>query len=130
MRIAGIIHCCLYINNAAQTPVPLETMRAAERIGLYFLEHAKAAFKIAGLSEGKDVRDAKYILKRLDGQTEITKRDLYRKCKSRFSTTEDMEPGLRVLIEHGYVAVERTQTGERGGRPTENIHVNPDAQTE
>lgn len=126
MRIAGIIHCSLYTKDAAKIPVSLETMKAAERIGLYFLEHAKAAFKIAGLSAGKDVRDAKHIWKRLEGQTEITKRDLSRKCK-KFSTTEDMEPGLRVLIEHGYIAVERSLTG---GRPSEIIHVNPDARTE
>lgn len=125
MRIAGIIHCCLYMNNAAQTPVSLETMRAAEHIGLYFLEHAKVTFKMAGLSEGKDVRDAKYILKRLDGQDGTTKRELHQRCKGKFPKVEDMEPGLKVLIDHGYIAVENIRTGRR---PTEKIRINPDPQ--
>lgn len=122
MRIAGIIHCCLYMNNAAQTPVTPETMRAAERIGLYFLEHAKAAFRIVGLSEGKDVRDAKYILKRLDGQDGTTKRDLYQRCRGRFPKAEDMDAGLKVLTNRGYIAIEYIHTGRR---PSEKIHVNP-----
>ena len=100
-------------------------MRAAERIGLYFLEHAKAAFKMAGLSEGKDVRDAKYILKRLDGQDGTTKRELHQRCKGKFPKVEDMEPGLKVLIDHGYIAVENIRTGRR---PTEKIRINPDSQ--
>lgn len=125
MRIAGIIHCCIYAQDAAKEPISLETMIKAETIGEYFTEHARVAFRMAGLSEGKDVSDAKYILKRLNGQTETTKRDLFHLCKGRMSRTEDMEAGLRVLVQRGYIAVETIQTG---GRPSERIHINPQYQ--
>lgn len=46
-------------------PLSVETMRAAEAIGEYFLAHAKAAFQIMGLMEDQETKDAKYILKRM-----------------------------------------------------------------
>ena len=127
MRIAGIIHCCLYGREAARTPVSLDTIQRAEDIGGYFLEHALAAFRVMGLTERPEEKDAKYILKRLDaeGKTELSKRELYHLCsRKRFNRVEDMEPGLAELIKRGYIIVETIKTGERG-RPTEIIKANP-----
>lgn len=126
MRIAGVLHCCIHGQEAAQVPLTVETMRAAETIGEYFLAHARAAFQIMGITEGQDTKDAKYILKRLeaDGRTEISKRDLYDLCKGRLTQVEDMGPGLRVLVERGYIAIETIKNGRRG-RPTEKVRINP-----
>lgn len=127
MRIAGILHCCLYAQQAAQVPLTAETMQAAETIGEYFLAHARAAFQIMGITEGQDSKDAKYILKRLeaDGRTEISKRDLYQLCNGKFKDVDSMEPGLNVLTGRGYVRIDRVKTG---GRPTEKIYINPKLQ--
>lgn len=126
MRLCGVLHCCQYFQEAAQIPVSLETMQAAQTIGEYFLEHTKAAFQIIGLAERQEVKDAKYILKKLltDGRQQLSKRDLFRQCDGRIRTVEDMEPGLKVLVDRGYICVDKVNTG---GRPTEKIILNPEA---
>lgn len=126
MRLCGVLHCCQYFQEAAQVPVSLETMQAAQTIGEYFLEHTKAAFQIIGLAERQEVKDAKYILKKLlaGGRQQLSKRDLFRQCDGRIRTVEDMEPGLKVLVDRGYIYIDRISTG---GRPTEKIILNPGA---
>lgn len=127
MRVAGVLHCCIYTQQAAQVPLSVETMQAAETIGEYFLSHAKAAFQIMGLLESQETKDAKYILKRMkeDGKTEISKRDLYQLCNGKFSNVESMEAGLNVLVKRGYLCISKVKTG---GRPTEKIYMNPELQ--
>lgn len=126
MRIAGIIHCCLHTGNAAEKPVSLNTMQQAETIGGYFLDHARAAFQIMGLADSKEVKDAKYILKRIhaSGLYDTTKRELFRQCDGRMHSMEEMEPGLKVLVDRGYIRIDKIKTG---GRPTEKIIFNPEA---
>lgn len=128
MRIAGILHCCQHGREAAQIPVILDTIQRAQRIGAYFLSHAQAAFRVMGLSEPKAEKDAKYILKRLQtvGKNEISKRDLFQLCRGHFQGADEMEPGIRELMERGYIAIETIRTGGRG-RPTEMIKINPAA---
>lgn len=126
MRIAGIIHCCFYGREAAKEPVSLDTIQRAEAIGEYFLEHAQAAFRVMGLADRPEEKDAKYILKRLeaDGRMELSKRDLHQLCRGKIKRVEDMEPGIVELCKRGYIVVEVVKTGERG-RPTEIVKVNP-----
>ena len=68
-------------------------------------------------------RDCKFILQRLAGAAEISRRDLHRKCRSRFKSAVDMDGPLRELEDRGYIRIERVQTA---GRPSENIRVNPE----
>ena len=136
MRIAGIFHCCEYIEAAGNTPVSGETMSKAIQVGRYFLEHAKAAFAIMGLSDPPEVKDAKYILKRLNeyGQHEISKRNLYQLCRNRsgMEKAEGMEKGLNELVQRGYIRIfkiqpesQNSQNPQKGGRPSWMIEVNP-----
>ena len=128
MRIAGVIHCCLHYKDSAQVPVSLDTMKAAQTIGEYFLEHTRAAFQIMGLTESRAIKDAKYILKRIkaDGKAEINKRELNRLCQ-KFASAEDMEPGLSELTRRGYIRVETVKTG-KPGNPPQIIFLNPEAE--
>ena len=94
--------------------------------GNYFLEHAKAAFDIMGMSEPQEEKDAKYILKRLDtieGDS-ISVKGLFDLCRKKegFKTMEEFEPKLDPLIARGYLHIEVVTTG---GRPTEKIYINP-----
>lgn len=124
MRIAGIIHCCQYTDDAAKFPVTLETMQAARKIGRYLLAHAKAAFALMGLTESEEERTARYILRRMDSmvESEISKRDLFQLCNGKLSNMQQLDNGLAVLVEHGYISIEKLKTG---GRPTERIFLNP-----
>lgn len=137
MRIAALLHICDHGAGAANIPLPGETIRRARKIGDYFITHAKTAYQIMGMSETQEVKDAKYILKRLDstGEMEISKKRLFDLCRrAGIETVEQMEPGLRVLVQRGYVKVEKatapqnpqnTQNPQKGGRPSWMICVNP-----
>lgn len=135
IRIAGLLHVCDHVENAAEVPIPGETIRRASKIGEYFLAHAKIAYQLSGQMDDQPTKDAKYILKRLDstGKTEISKRDLYDLCKGRvgFETAEKMDPGLDVLIKRGYIKIERapksqnSQNSQNRGRPSYMVYVNP-----
>ncbi|WP_313132803.1 YfjI family protein [Anaerocolumna sp.] len=128
MRIAGILHCIKYIVKSPTTKLEGQTMKEAIKVGRYFLNHAIASFRIAGLADPKETKDAKYILKRIDKRDKrdksITKRELFRLCDGRFKKVEDMQPGLDELVKHGYIRIYKNNT--TGGRPTEVIEMNPE----
>lgn len=122
LRIAGVMHVAEYGKAAGGVPVSVTTMEHANRIALYFLEHAKKAYGMMGADAA--TADAKYLLKRIlnTGKDEISKRDLFNICKGKFEKVEKMEPALQMLIDMGYVAEETQNTG---GRPSVKIIVNP-----
>lgn len=66
MRIALVLHCFEYIERSEYHKISEQTMSNAIGIGRYFRSHAEAAFSIMGLTDPSEVRDAKYILKRID----------------------------------------------------------------
>lgn len=138
VRIAGLLHICDHVEEAAEIPIPGETIRRAGKIGEYFLAHAICAYQIAGQMDDQPTKDAKYILKKLDstGKTEISKSELQQLCKERvgLETAEQMEPGLEVLVKRGYIKIEKAHTSKnpknpknhkKGGRPSYMIYVNP-----
>lgn len=137
MRMALSLHCLEYIEESEFHKISGETMENAIQMGRYFKAHAEAAYGIMGLMDPPEVKDAKYIMKRIDstGQMEIKLRDLQKLCKGRkgMETREGMIPGIRCLIEHGYMRVwkerlsgQNPQNPQKGGRPSEIIYVNPE----
>lgn len=147
MRIAGILHVVKYKVGSVNTLLEDSTMKSAIEIGKYYLDHSKMAFDIMGLSDPQEVKEAKYIISRLEThdlndkndlnnnitpntkipkntKNEITKRDLWHLCKGRLKSVEEMEPGLKCLEEHGYIAVVKEKNGR--GRPSEKIYINPE----
>ena len=136
MRIAGLLHVVKHTFGPGGMSLEKDTMEKAIEIGKYFLEHSRAAFDIMGLSDPPEVRDAKYIISRIDAITKTTKtsanpasllkRDVWKACYKEFKKVEEMEPGLQVLIEHGYIAVVKEKSGSKGGRPPEKIVINPE----
>lgn len=130
MRIAAIFHIVKYGWDAVNVPLEAETLAGAIKVGQYYLEHSMAAFDMMGLSDPQDVKDAKYIISRIEQNDKtdkndktIPKREVLRLCQ-RFSTAEEMEPGLQVLVEHGYIAIKKEKPAGRG-RPSEQIYINP-----
>lgn len=127
MRIAALLHCCQHLNKSADIPMAAKTIYDARLIGLYFLEHAKAAFSIMGMGESQEEKDAKYILKRMEKIEEdyTTVSAVFNLCykKEGFKTMEEFRPKLDILVDRGYIFIEPTTTG---GRPTEKIYINPE----
>lgn len=129
MRIAGILHVVKYRLGAAEVKVEAETMKNAINIGRYYLEHAKAVFILSGMYDSPEVKNAKYILKRIDstGLTQISKKVVFDLCRKKqgFETTnsEAFVTGLEELRRRGYIKIEKDTS--TGGRPTEVIILNP-----
>ena len=137
MRIALVLHCFEYIEESEYHRISGQTMKNAIEIGRYFRAHAEAAFNLMGLTDPPEVRDAKYIMKRIDstGLMEMKLRDLQQMCKDRkgMEKREGMIPGLRCLIGRGYIRVQKScptsqnpQNPQKGGRPSEIVYVNPE----
>ena len=84
-------------------------------------------FEASGETDTPAEKDAKYILKRLKstGEMEITKRDLFNLCDGKMGTIEELQPGLDILVDRGYIAIEKVKTK---GRPTEKIYFSPEVQ--
>lgn len=118
VRIAALMHAAQ--GNPTEIPISGETMAAATSIAEFLGAHAEAAYQAMGADEGYE--GAKYLLRRLGGRDEISKRDLFDLCKGRFKKMEVMEPALQTLAEMGYVRELEQYTG---GRPTKKIMVNP-----
>lgn len=129
MRIAGILHVVKHKCDSVRIPLEETTVKSAIAIGKYYLEHSRNAFDIMGLSDSPEIKDAKYIISRLvtndlnDKNDFITKREALRLCQ-RFKAADEMEPGLQVLVEHGYIAIVKESAGR--GRPSEKIYINPE----
>ena len=125
-RIAAILHVTDNYNFIFEeaSPVTADAMRRAIAIGEYFLATSEAALCPSGADS--ELRDAKYLLKRLErsGLDEISKRDLHALCRGKFGTIEDMEMPLSILVDMNYARVEKRKTGGKG-RPADIISMNP-----
>ena len=99
-------------------------MLSAIRIGMYYLEHAKAAYQMMGADE--NLKNAEYIFQKLKSNNiqRITKTELVRICR-KFKSTEDMTEPLKILTDYNYLKeIEQKYNG--AGRKPENIYfVNP-----
>lgn len=122
LRIAALIHASSVLGNPTEALISAETIEAAVKIAEFLGVHAMAAYQVMGADEGHE--DAKYLLRKIEstGQDEISKRDLFQLVKGKCKKVEKMEPGLRKLIEYGYIRIANAKTG---GRPTDQIKINP-----
>lgn len=133
MRIAGVLHCMEHRKNAARVKLTADTMKKAIEMGKYFLEHSRTAFETMGMMDNETVKEAKYILKKLNSYIasqnpknpqKLNKSHFQQYCKGKFSTVDEMEPGLNELCERNFIRIAREATGG-AGRPKEFIYINP-----
>ena len=127
-RIAGILHMLDRAGEAKawEHRVAGETMRRAVKIGHYLIPHARYALAVMG--SDPTVEDAKYVLRWIErrGGERFTRRDAFEGTKGRFGKVAELEPGLDLLVSHGYLR-EHHPEGRRGpGRkPSPTYEVNP-----
>lgn len=125
LRIAGILHCVIHSKAPQESLVSADTMNRAITVGKYFLEHAKYTFSIMGAD--KTMQEAKYILRRLEGQpkSSLKSAELHRLCKH-FKKQDEMLPALELLMDYGYIKM-RFGNKDTGGRPQGVYYeLNPD----
>ncbi len=129
-RLAGLLHTAEHAASGRpwDTPISGTTMAAAIRVGVEFLiPHAIAAF--AEMGADPSVEEARVVLHWLEARDveEITRRDLHQNLRRRFARPDDLDPALRLLVDHGYLRErERPERSEsRGRRPSPLYEINP-----
>ena len=137
MRIALTLHCIKHLEESGNHLIDVETMKEAIEIGHYFLVETKRVYASCGLADSQEVRDAKYILQKIEatGKTEMKLRDLQQMCKDRvgMEKKEGIISGINYLTKLGFIRVQRVnlppqnpQNPQKGGRPSDVIYVNPE----
>ena len=123
LRIAGILHLISkYSNNQS---ISADTLRNAIKIGKYFLKHAMIAYQLMGAD--KQLQDAKHILRQIkrNGETEITRYDIFRLCRPHFKSDADMTPAFELLTEYGYIKEIEAEYKGTGRKPSPKCIINP-----
>ena len=122
IRIAALLHCAQTAGNPAEEEISAETMNTAMTIAEFLGAHAEAAYQVM-CADGA-AQDAKYVWRRIGSDGQISKRDLFIRCRGHFRAAENMEPAVQELISRGYLAETVRLTG---GRPSRILLVNPRA---
>ncbi len=124
LRIAGLIHAAEQ-KDPIGTPISGETVEAAIRVVEYLGAHAMVAYQQMGADP--IIEDAKYLLRRIKGagDAEITRRDLHRLCQGKYRTSADMDAGLNVLVENGFIREVESEKVGPGRKPSNRISLNP-----
>lgn len=124
-RIAGNLHVAATARaRPDDAPISAEIMCAAIDIGHYFVAHAKSAFAL--MLDPPDVQLARRILGWIERRrpAEFSVRDCHQAI--RLNRPSDLNPGLLVLEEHGFVrSIEKTQRKAAGRPPGSRFAVNP-----
>ncbi len=131
-RIAGLLHLAQYGAEAGRIELEEETMDSAIAIGKYFVAHAKRVYEDLCHFDTDENQDADYLLSKIHSLaieytakgvkvTQFTKRELWSKCRNRFSKVEKMEAGINELEKLGFIRTEKGKSGSRGGRPSDLI---------
>jgi replicative DNA helicase len=129
VRIAALLHLAhTFTTGYTAHPITADTMRDAERIGRYYLDHALAVYDLMGRSD-PDLDDAREVLAWINeqGGETFARRDLLRAKNGRsgLNTAADLEAPLRILMEHGYIRLRESKPGR--GRPSIAYDVHPAA---
>lgn len=128
-RISGILHM---LDHAEEDrpwsyPVARNTVRRGVKIGEYLIPHAKYALAVMGTDP--TVEDARYILRWIERKAnkQFTKRDAFEGTKGKFGKVAELEPGLELLVAHGYIREASSDDDRRGPgrRPSPTYEVNP-----
>jgi replicative DNA helicase len=122
VRIAGLLHLATH-RDAARRPISADTIRAAARIGHYYLGHALAVFDLMGADPLID--HARHVLDWIarTGTQHFTRRELFRAMpRGRFAKVGDLDPVLDLLDQHGYIRPRLAEPRPASGRPPSPVY--------
>lgn len=127
-RIAGLLHFAEYGSRAGEHPISVNCVSASAAIGAYYKEHALATFGV--MEEDPRIKAAKLIydfIRKYHDTTFKVRHVL--ENKRALKTSEDVMPGIKVLLERGYIAItEKIYPGV--GRPEAIEYlINPKVKT-
>jgi len=123
LRLAGLVHVTLHQHPAEKMIDPI-VMASVIRLSDFLIGHAKTAYSLLGADDS--IECAKAILKWLgtDRLESFTARTCLQKIKGRWPKMEQVNPGLTILEDRGYILSELMEPTKRG-RPSRVYLVNP-----
>ncbi|MFH8786315.1 YfjI family protein [Streptomyces roseoverticillatus] len=126
-RIAALLHLARHLKGAHTKPVAEATMLDAIALADYFTSHGLAAFDAMGADPTTDRARSVLETVRVQGWSEVSKRDLMVKLsRSEFPTAADLDPALDLLEEHGYIRARTAhRSGGRGRPPSPRYLIHP-----
>jgi hypothetical protein len=127
-RIAGLLHLAEYGAKGLSLPISVNFVSASCVIGSYFKEHALAVFGM--MQEDKRIKLARQILNYLERQRPETFKGRDVMHHTNICLMDEVEQGLKVLIDRGYVREEMAgwnrESNPGPGRPSAKTYrVNP-----
>ncbi len=128
-RIAGLLHFAEYEAGAIDLPISVDSVSASCVIGAYFKEHAIAVFGL--MQEDRRFKLARQILDYVDRIRPETFKGRDIMHHTSISVMEEVEQGLKVLLDRGYIREGGAEGSNRAdnsgpGRPSAKTYrVNP-----
>jgi len=124
-RIAGLLHMAQYGGAGLHQQISLEKIKDACGIGVYLKQHALAAFDMMG--EIPEIESAKIILDFiLQHHRESFKSREVMQNKNAFKKMDQVEAGLKILTERGFIRPVAKEYNKKTGRPeAPTYEVNP-----
>ncbi|MEW8231487.1 MAG: YfjI family protein [Candidatus Thiodiazotropha endolucinida] len=129
-RIAAILHAAIYPKAPWDSKVNSESMSNAIKIGIYLQRHALSVFQLMGADP--DMNGVQHILEWVQRERikEFSVRDVHIAHRSRFQKSKEILPCLNILIERGYIKLNRSSDHKGPGRkPSPKYMVNPGIQS-
>lgn len=123
LRLAGLLH--FWAEDRPQdSAISGQTMNTAITLAAVMAEHCRAAFQLMRADDA--VECAKAILKWLTSErlNSFTARACLRKIEGRWPKMEQVDLGLAILEDRGYIQPEVVESPKRG-RPSRGYLVNP-----
>ncbi len=111
--LALIFHLLDCVSNRQSNDVSLSNARLAAAWCSYLQAHATRIYQIAVLSEFDIAREILKKIQAKDLQPEFTAREIYGKHWSKLSKPKDVQNGLDILCEYGYLSAVTITGGHR-----------------
>lgn len=130
-RIAGLLHIATEGAAAIDKSICVNIVNGACVLGCYFKDHALAAF--GQMREDSRMQSARKILSYIERHKpeQFKGRDVLRHAYFSSGSMQEIEPGLRILMERGYIREGAKGEYSGKGRPEAMIYeVNPKLNTQ
>lgn len=114
-RIAGLLHLAGNVTAGWGKAVEVETVAGAIEVADYLIEHALNAFDL--MEADADVAGARRLLRWIKGKTTFSHRDAHTQNRPFFQKSSDLEPALRLLVDHGFIRRLPRPRSSGPGRP-------------
>ncbi len=125
MRISGILHIAEHAANENSVIVGKDTVGRALELVDFLITHARKSFDAMDIRNDNSVA-CKRILSWIDqrkDRIQFSKHDLHRELQGTFKRSEDLDPALKTLIDHGFI---REKEKKKSGRGTHHVfEINP-----